>query len=452
MASLYFLSTKRLQDTKWIPRIIKAHNDPLELRKVNERSIELFIFKLNKQVKVLMFSLFLALIMDRPHKVYIALGSNKGDRLRYLQNAIDLIFERIGKINIISRVYNTPAIGFSEEMSAEDFYNSCVSIDTYFPADEVMRKLLAIEEELGRTRDLNSGYTSRTIDLDVIFYDDQILTSDVITTPHPLMHSRKFVLQPLYDIAPKMTHPKLHKSVAELLHICGDESEIEPINIWLKNPLKNYGFGDYNYIAIEGNIGAGKTSLAYRISNDFNAKLILERFADNAFLPKFYKAPQRYAFALEMSFLADRYQQISDDLSQLDLFKDFMVSDYDIYKSLIFSKITLPYDEFKLYRKLFYLMYKDIPKPDLYVYLYQNTERLQANIKKRGRDYEQDIKNDYLEKINAGYLEFLRNQTELNIKIIDISNRDFVENRADYMWLLNEICKNEVADTRRDIV
>jgi deoxyadenosine/deoxycytidine kinase len=167
----------------------------------------------------------------------------------------------------------------------------------------------------------------------------------------------------------------------------------------------------------------------------------LERFADNPFLPKFYEEPKRYAFTLEMSFLADRYQQISDDLSQLDLFKDFIVSDYDIYKSLIFSKITLPEDEFKLYRRLFYMMYKDIAKPDLYVYLYQNTERLKENIKKRGRDYEQNIDGDYLEKINTGYLEFLKNQTELNVKIIDVSNRDFVDNREDYLWILDEICK-----------
>ncbi len=202
-----------------------------------------------------------------------------------------------------------------------------------------------------------------------------------------------------------------------------------------------YLFSKYNYIAIEGDIGAGKTSLANKIGHDYNAKLILERFADNPFLPKFYEDASRYAFPLEMSFLADRYQQISDDLSQLDLFKDFIVSDYDVFKSLIFSKITLQEDEFKLYRKLFYLMYKEIAKPDLYVYLYQNTERLQENIKKRGRDYEQNIENDYLEKINAGYLEFLKSQSDFNVKIIDISDKDFIENRLDYLWLLGEICR-----------
>ncbi|MBO3097156.1 2-amino-4-hydroxy-6-hydroxymethyldihydropteridine diphosphokinase [Gelidibacter pelagius] len=381
--------------------------------------------------------------MNQPHKVYIALGSNKGDRLKHLQDAVDLIFKRIGKINIISRVYNTPALGFEEGAPVEYFYNACIYIDTHFSADEVMAKLLAIETELGRTRHNTDVYESRTIDLDVIFYDEDILVSELITAPHPQMHKRRFVLQPLYDIAPKMTHPKLGASVGELLESCEDDSAIEPINIWLKNPMKQYGFGDFNYIAIEGNIGAGKTSLANEIANDFNGKLILERFADNPFLPKFYEEPLRYAFTLEMSFLADRYQQISDDLSQLDLFKDFMVSDYDIYKSLIFSKITLPEDEFRLYRKLFYLMYRDIAKPDLYVYLYQNTTRLQENIKKRGREYEQNIQNDYLEKINTGYLEFLKNQTELNVKIIDISDRDFVENRADYLWILDEICRKE---------
>jgi deoxyadenosine/deoxycytidine kinase len=298
---------------------------------------------------------------------------------------------------------------------------------------------------MGRVREANAGYESRTIDLDILFVDEDVLETKLLKVPHPELHKRKFVLKPLLEIAPKLTHPTLHKNVADLLETCEDTSVLEPINIWLKNPSKQFQFSNYNYIAIEGNIGAGKTSLATMISKDFNAKLILERFAENPFLPKFYEDAKRYAFTLEMSFLADRYQQISDDLSQLDLFKDFIISDYDIFKSLIFSKITLPEDEFKLYRKLFYLMYKDIAKPELYVYLYQNTARLQENIKKRGREYELNIENEYLDKINSGYLEFLKNQSELHVKIIDISERDFVDNRKDYLWILNEICKTDDA-------
>ncbi|MGG5487896.1 2-amino-4-hydroxy-6-hydroxymethyldihydropteridine diphosphokinase [Gaetbulibacter sp. PBL-D1] len=373
--------------------------------------------------------------MSNINKVYIALGSNKGDRLKHLQDAVDLIFKQIGKVNIISKVYNTPALGFE----SDDFLNTCLLIETSLEAQDVLQQLLQIETQLGRLRTENSGYEARTIDLDVLFFNDEIIESKDLVVPHKELHKRKFVLQPLFDIAPKYQHPVYQKSITELLQDCDDKSAIETINIWLKNPIKQYKLSGYNYIAIEGNIGAGKTSLSTQIAQDFNAKLILERFADNPFLPKFYEDAQRYAFTLEMSFLADRYQQISDDLSQLDLFKDFIVSDYDIYKSLIFSKITLPEDEFKLYRKLFYLMYKDIAKPELYVYLYQNTQRLQENIKKRGRDYEQNIDNDYLEKINAGYLEFLKNQTELNVKIIDISDKDFVSSREDYLWVLDQI-------------
>jgi 2-amino-4-hydroxy-6-hydroxymethyldihydropteridine diphosphokinase len=369
--------------------------------------------------------------------VHIALGSNKGNKLQYLQAAVDAVFENIGAISKISKVYTTPALGFE----GDDFYNACIRVETELKPKKVLKVLQAIESKLGRKKKAKQGYESREIDLDILFYEDQIIGQKSLVIPHPELQNRKFVLQPLYDIAKDVEHPVLNKTVVSLFDECEDDSKIEPIKIWLKNPRKSYSFGNYNYIAIEGNIGAGKTSLANKIAQDFNAKLILERFADNAFLPKFYKEPERYAFTLEMSFLADRYQQISDDLSQLDLFKDFMVSDYDVNKSLIFSKVTLPEDEFRLYRKLFYQVYKDIAKPDLYVYLYQNTERLQANIKKRGRNYEKDMKDEYLEKINSGYLEFLKSQPEMNVKIIDISERDFVKNRADYLWLLNEISK-----------
>ena len=367
--------------------------------------------------------------------VYIALGSNKGLKLQNLQSAIDAIFKIVGTIEKISKVYNTPAFGFE----GEDFHNACIMVNTELKPKQLLKYLLKIEKDLGRMKSSSEGYESREIDLDILFYEDEIVEQKSLVIPHPEIHHRRFVLEPLMDIAKDVAHPKLNKTVSELLGECSDNSKIEPINKWLKNPKKSYSFSDFNFIAIEGNIGAGKTSLAKKISKDFNAKLILERFADNPFLPKFYKEPERYAFTLEMSFLADRYQQISDDLSQLDLFKDFMVSDYDVHKSLIFSKITLPEDEFRLYRKLFYQVYKDIARPDLYVYLYQNTERLQENIKKRGRKYEKEIQDEYLEKINSGYLSFLRNQTELNVKIIDISDRDFVKNREDYLWLLNEI-------------
>ena len=373
--------------------------------------------------------------MGSNKQVYISLGSNKGDKFKNLQEAINQIYLYTGNVKIISKVYKTPSFGFQ----SEDFLNACILIETELPPSKLLKQILKIEKSLGRVRTKKNRYTDRTIDIDILFYSDQIVETKNLIIPHPEIQNRKFVLQPLSEIASEINHPVFNKNVTQLLDECQDKSTIEHINIWLKKPSKKFQFENCNYIAIEGNIGAGKTSLAKRIAHDFNAKLILERFADNPFLPKFYEDSQRYAFPLEMSFLADRYQQISDDLAQLDLFKDFIVSDYDIFKSLIFSKITLQEDEFNLYRKLFYLMYKDIAKPDIYVYLYQNTDRLKANIKKRGRKYEQNIDADYLEKINSGYLEFLRNQTEIKSTIIDISNRDFVKNRTDYLDIVDEM-------------
>ncbi|GAL78914.1 2-amino-4-hydroxy-6-hydroxymethyldihydropteridine pyrophosphokinase [Algibacter lectus] len=375
--------------------------------------------------------------MTKPRTFHIALGSNKGDKFKNLQNAVDAIYQQIGSVKLISKVYKSPAFGFE----SEDFLNCCLVLESDLEPQHVLDLLLTIETDLGRTRKLKDAYEARIIDLDIVLFEDEIINTETLQVPHPEMQKRKFVLLPLNDVAAKVKHAKLGKTVAELLAACKDDSVLEPINIWLKNPTKSLDFSKYNYIAIEGNIGAGKTSLANKIAQDFNARLLMERFADNPFLPKFYNDAQRYAFTLEMSFLADRYQQISEDLAQLDLFKQFVVSDYDVFKSLIFSKITLNNDEYGLYRKLFYLMYKDIPKPELYIYLYQNTERLQQNIKKRGRDYEQNIADDYLEKINSGYLEFLKSQKNFNVKIIDISNRDFVANRSDYLWVLGEICE-----------
>jgi deoxyadenosine/deoxycytidine kinase len=221
------------------------------------------------------------------------------------------------------------------------------------------------------------------------------------------------------------------------LQNCNDSSEITKIEEQLIRPIPISE--KYNYIAIEGNIGAGKTSLANLLSNQFNAKLVLERFADNPFLPKFYEDKERYAFPLEMSFLADRYQQLSDDLAQFDLFKNFIVSDYYIFKSLIFAQVTLSKDEYLLYRKMFNLIYKEITKPDLYIYLYQNTDRLLENIKNRGRVYEQNIASGYLEKIHNGYQNFIKTQNDLNLLVIDVSEIDFVNNPVDYNFIINKI-------------
>ena len=365
----------------------------------------------------------------------MALGTNLGDRFEHLQSAVKAIFKRLGTITKISAVYQTPALGFD----GADFLNCVLELQTRHEPQEVLAEILNIEKALGRQRSKSGGYTSRAIDIDILFYDTAVINLDNLQVPHPEISNRKFVLQPLVDLAPELLHPIFQKTLATLLLETPDSSVIEQQSKTLSNPQDTYDFSRLNYIAIEGNIGAGKTSLCHMLADDFNAKLILERFKDNPFLPKFYQDQQRYAFALEMSFLADRYQQLLEDITQFDLFKECVVADYDAYKSLIFAKVTLQQEEYNLYKKLFYLMHKELPKPDVYIYLYQNTDRLLENIKKRGRSYENAIKPDYLQKINDGYLEFIKNQQNDSIKIIDISGLDFVKNRSDYLLLLDQI-------------
>lgn len=366
---------------------------------------------------------------------YLSLGTNQGNKLENLQNAIDMIAEKIGAILNISSVYKTASWGFD----SNDFYNICLKVSTYHPPEKLMRILLDIESNLGRKRNDKKGYSDRNIDIDVLLFDDEIIFSKTLTVPHAKMLDRKFVLIPLVEIAATVIHPIEKQKLSTCIKNCEDTSEIFLTEEKLIRPIPISE--KYNYIAIEGNIGAGKTSLAKMMSDEFNAKIILERFADNPFLPKFYEDKDRFAFPLEMSFLADRYQQLSDDLAQLDLFKNFIVSDYYIFKSLIFAQITLQKDEYALYRRMFDLMYNEITKPDLYVYLYQNTDRLLQNIKKRGRDYEQNIEAGYLQKIHDGYKNFISTQQNLNTLIIDVSELDFVNNTEDYSNIINQIKK-----------
>ncbi len=199
---------------------------------------------------------------------------------------------------------------------------------------------------------------------------------------------------------------------------------------------------NYNFVVIEGNIGAGKTSLTKQIAQDLNAKVIFEQFAENPFLPKFYQDSEKYSFPLELSFLADRYHQLKAELSS-DMFKNFVIADYYFTKSLIFSKNTLQDDEYKLYRRIFNIIYNSLPKPDLYVYLYLSVENLQKNIKKRGRDYEQNISNEYLEKIQNGYFSYFKQEKEGTFLVIDTNEIDFVNNPEDYKKITNTIFQNQ---------
>ena len=183
----------------------------------------------------------------------------------------------------------------------------------------------------------------------------------------------------------------------------------------------------YNFVTIEGNIGAGKTTLAHMLSKHFNARLILEEFADNPFLPKFYENPGQYAFPLELFFMAERYKQLKDLLQTKDMFQNITISDYLFTKCLLFAKVNLPEEEFRLYQKLFEIINPQIVQPDIVIYLHTPVKKLQENIKKRNRDYEQSIPNEYLFTLQETYTQYIK-QHNIKTLYVDAGNADFLGN------------------------
>jgi deoxyadenosine/deoxycytidine kinase len=200
---------------------------------------------------------------------------------------------------------------------------------------------------------------------------------------------------------------------------------------------------NYKYITIEGNIGAGKTTLAHLLSKTLNARLVLEEFADNPFLEKFYENPSQYAFSLELFFMAERFKQLKDLVNQQDLFQSITISDYLFTKCLLFAKVNLPDDEFKLYQKLFDIMQPQIVQPDILIYLHSPVSRLQENIKKRNRPYELNIKNDYLFSIQETYTQYIK-QHHIKTIFVDASNADFLGNEKHLQALIDALNNDSV--------
>ena len=197
----------------------------------------------------------------------------------------------------------------------------------------------------------------------------------------------------------------------------------------------------YSFITIEGNIGAGKTTLSNLLAKHYNARLILEQFADNPFLPKFYEDPKQYAFPLELFFMAERFKQLKELIQQKDLFQTVTISDYLFTKCLLFAKVNLPDDEFRLYQRLFEIIHQQLLQPDILIYLHAPVSRLQQNIRKRGREYEQSIPDDYLFTIQETYTHYIK-QHNLKTLFVDASNANFLENEKHLQVIIDALDKD----------
>ncbi len=195
----------------------------------------------------------------------------------------------------------------------------------------------------------------------------------------------------------------------------------------------------YKYIAIEGNIGAGKTTLSNMMAQEFKAKLILEQFTDNPFLPYFYENPERYAFPVELFFMTERHKQLQENLSQQSLFQQFTISDYFFVKTLLFAQNNLNPEEYRLFQRLFHILNATFPKPELLVYLHRSVDNLLDNIRHRGREFEQKISAEYLTQIQGAYFNYFKNVTDIPVLILYIEGSEFWDKPTEYQKIVETI-------------
>ena len=317
------------------------------------------------------------------NEAFLCLGGNLGSRLGHLAMARNQITERCGAIIKQSALYESEAWGYRSENL---FLNQIVKINTPLSAQKLMRELQRIEKQAGRIQG-DKQYNNRTLDIDILFYNSEIIKSKRLCIPHPRLQLRRFVLMPLCEIEPLFVHPELNKTVKLLLSLCSDNSRV-------------YKYKPSPYICVEGNIGAGKTTLASALAKKMSARFVPEKFEKNHLLPLFYETPAHYAFPLEYSFLLSRFEQLSSVLKNN---RRAVMSDFSIYKCLWFARANLTVKEFKLFEKHFHAFDLHLPQPDLIIYITTPRNNLISNISRRGRNFESAISEAYLKKLDICY-------------------------------------------------
>jgi deoxyguanosine kinase len=333
----------------------------------------------------------------------LSLGGNLGNRLENLEKTRHALNEQCGKIVQASGIYETEAWGHN---SKRKYLNQVVELQTKLNPHALLRKTQQIEKKLGRSR-ASKGYSNRPADIDILFFNEEVIDSANLKVPHPRLHVRNFVLVPLSDIAEKYKHPVLNKSVNALLKKSSDQLAVK-LHATAAQP---------RYICIEGNIGSGKTTLARVFAQKLKTEPVLEKFEETHLLPLFYAYPQVYSFPLEYSFLISRFEQLKQAFANT---KKIIISDFSIHKCLWFARVNLPAKEYRLFKKHFDAFAGHLPKPDLIVYLKTSLKNLKKNIKKRGRSYEQKIKSSYLKALSAEYdkgLKKIKHVPKLDIHV-----------------------------------
>lgn len=356
------------------------------------------------------------------NRAFLSLGGNLGDRLENIKKMREAISKKCGAITKMSRVFETEAWGHA---SNRPYLNQVIELNTSLSPKALLKATSGIEKKMGRSRG-NERYQDRTADIDILFFNDLIVQTKELTLPHPRLHLRNFVLIPLEEIASKHVHPVFKKTVAGLKKQTKDKLKVTP-------------FAQGRYIAIEGNIGSGKTTLAETLMKKYKARLIPELFEENSLLPLFYEYPDLYSFPLEYSFLISRFQQLNEHLRDKE---GLIISDFSIYKSLWFAAVNLREKEFKLFKKHFEAFTRQLPGPDLIIVLKTRKDNLVRNIRKRGRPYEQAITKAYLEKLNQAYTKGLRKLEDIPQLEITVDTYDKAQEERSLKLIENYIKEN----------
>lgn len=404
-----------------------------------------------------------------PVIAYVALGSNLGDRLGHLQAAVAaLAATREIDVTAVSTVYENPAQTPTPGDEQPAFLNAVVALSTILDPWALLERLFEIEAARGRIRSGSSRWAPRTLDLDLLAYADLTLDEPGLVLPHPRFSDRRFVLQPLADVAPQWTAPApISATVTDLLARCPDPGPLLPmdeplripgssvhpqVELWpepKRQPVAREGLrlpGELRYIVVEGVIGVGKTTLAHELATRFGARIVLEEFEENPFLARFYEDRPRWAFQTQLSFLASRYRQ-QQSLASRDLFHDLIVSDYAFDKDRIFARINLSGDELHLYETMFTIMQPSVPRPDLVVYLQSSTDRIMEQIRRRGRAFEANMDPVYIQTLNDAYNAYFFHYTASPLLIVNASRLDFVKNSVDLEELFRQIARIQRAGT-----
>jgi 2-amino-4-hydroxy-6-hydroxymethyldihydropteridine diphosphokinase len=392
------------------------------------------------------------------------LGSNAGDRFGFLLRALEQLRAR-GGVEVLraSPVYESPAMTLGDVQPA--YLNAVLELHTTLSAEELLARFLEIESDQGRKRSAGQRWEARTLDVDLLLYGQEEIDTPGLTVPHPHLAERRFVLQPLHDLAPNLFVPGWGTGVGSLLKDCPDTGELtrfdgqlgpvdRPVSqaeLW---PEARKGVSaridrlpkELRYVVIEGVIGAGKTTLARMLARKFDAEEVMEEFDENPFLERFYADRPRWAFQTQLAFLASRFRQ-QQALSRPDLFHEKMVSDYMFDKDRLFAQQNLAGDELQLYDTMFGIMQASVPKPDLIVYLQSSTDRLMRMIARRGRSYEQDMDRDYIDSLNQAYERFFFHYNTSPLLIVNTEQIDFVHSDDDFQEIVEQVARVGYAGT-----